>query len=292
MSWSTFIRDDLRAKISGADALPAELTLHGLSQHYGVSTTPVRIAVGELIAEDYLLRKDHGRLRVNPRKLGATPPNEPPTPPRDQHQEIARDLIAKSLEGEAVFVREREAAEKHGISTAAVREVFHRLAGSGVLRHLPRRGWQLRPFRLKDLENYLKVREVLELTALDEAWSHLVDEELEAICDGNQLPGSDEEWPAIDDSLHDYLIKKADNRYILDFFERHGHYYKALFEWDAGDRNSAIETVLQHREIIEAMLCRDRRTARKTLGHHIRTNYALLKQQGGLKRPEEAADGV
>jgi len=271
--------------------MPAELTLHGLSQHYGVSTTPVRTAVDKLIAEDYLLRADHGRLTINARKLGSTPLNELPAPPRDHHEEIMRDLIAKSLEGEAIFVREKETSQQYGISAAALREVFYGLAGSGVLRHLQRRGWQLRPFRQKDLEGYLKVREVLELTALDEAWPHLVDEDLQKIYDGNQLPRSDQEWPVIDDSLHEYLIAKADNHYIADFFQRHGRYYKALFAWDAGDRDSAIETVQQHREILGALLGRDHRAVKKSLAHHIRTNYALLKQQTRLKRPEKAARG-
>ena len=294
MSWASFICDDLRARISGADGLPAELTLHGLSEHYGVSVTPVRMAVTRLVAEDYLLRSDRGRLAVNPRRMGSAPSGEPlitPTPPTDRYEEIACDLIARSLEGEAVFVREKQAAEAYGISTAAVREVFQHLAGSGVLRHLQRRGWQLRPFRQKDLEGYLKVREVLELTALDEAWPHLVDEDLRKMYDSNQLPRSDQEWPVIDDSLHEYLILKADNHYIGDFFQRHGRYYKALFVWDAGDRDSAIETVQQHREILGALLRRDRGAVKKSLAHHIRTNYALLKQQPRLKSPEKAARG-
>jgi DNA-binding GntR family transcriptional regulator len=38
--------------------------------------------------------------------------------------------------------------------------------------------------------------------------------------------------------------------------------------------------VKQHREILSAMLCRDRRAAKKALAHHIRTNYGRLKNLG------------
>lgn len=280
MSWSDYIRDDLRTKIRGADALPERFTLHGLSRQYGVSITPVRAAVDALVAEKMLVRRDNGRLAVNPKKLGSRPAGQSPAPPRDHYEEISRDLIGQSLQGVPIFVREEQTAEHYGISTAAVREVFHRLAGTGVLEHLPRRGWQLRPFRRKDLDNYLEVREVLELTALDQAWPHLIDTELRAIRDGNRLPADQGQPPVIDDSLHGYIVEKADNVYIRDFFQRHGRYYRILFDWDAiqSDRDAAIEAVQQHHEILAAMLGRDRRAAKKALAHHIRTNYGRLNR--------------
>lgn len=280
MSWANFIRDDVRAKIGRDRDIPDNLTLHGLSRHYDVSTTPVRLAVDELLSEKFLVRRDNGRLAVNPRKVGSLPDVQlpaPPRQPRDYHAEITRDLIRKSLSGPSEFIREDQTAEKYGIGTAAVREAFQRLAGQGVLHHHPRRGWELRPFRRKDFEDYLRVREALELIALDAAWKHLDDERLKAIDAGNRLPKTNRQHPQIDDSLHEYLVEKADNLYVRDFFERHGNYFEMLFAWDARDRESAIETVRQHHEILAAMLRRDIRATRKALVHHIRTNYALLK---------------
>ncbi len=284
MHWADYIRNDLRQRICRAQSLPQRLTLHTLSKEYGVSITPVRAAVDALVADDLLLRGENGRLAVNRKKLGsAKGRNLPaaPAPPRDYLQDIARDLIAESLRGKAVFVREEPTAERYGVSTAAVREILNRLAGRGILRHLPRRGWQLRPFRRKDLDDYLKAREVLEALALDQAWPQLVDAELQAIYDGNTLPENGEA-PVIDDSLHGYIIEKADNFYVRDFFDRHGPYYRMLFDWDAISRDSAIQAVQQHHQILAAMLCRDRRAAKKALLHHIRTNYGLLNQLHAL----------
>ena len=48
------------------------------------------------------------------------------------------------------------------------------------------------------------------------------------------------------------------------------------WDWETADRDAAIETVEQHRQIIAALLRRDRRTARKALTHHIRHNYVAL----------------
>ena len=96
------------------------------------------------------------------------------------------------------------------------------------------------------------------MEALDAAWPHLEDDRLRSIYEGNVLPGSEQDQPRIDGSLHGYLIEKADNSYIRDFFCRHSRYYEILFHWESLDREAAIAAVRQHRTILEALLGRDR----------------------------------
>ncbi len=184
-----------------------------------------------------------------------------------------------SLAGRVVFVREEETAARFAVSTTAVRHVLHELAGAGLLEHIPRRGWRLRPFRRKDLDDYVRVRELLELEALEAAWPHLEDQRLEAIYRGNVLPAGAEERPRIDGSLHDYLIEMADNSYIRDFFRRHSQYYEILFQWESMDRVAALAAVRQHRAILDALRRRDRPAARAALAAHIRYSHPLLHEQ-------------
>jgi len=199
-----------------------------------------------------------------------------PQEPTDWGEVIASDLVRLSLEGVPVLLREETTAEKYGISRSSTRQIFQRLAGRGILRHLPRRGWQLRPFRQADLDDYIEMRVMLELKALELAWPRLVDEDLQAMLDGNRLPTNPDERPTSDNSLHVYLIKKSQNAYIVDFFDRHSRYYDALFEWEDLDRDALVQAVLQHREILEALLRRDRRAAERALVDHIRNNHPVL----------------
>src|SRR5262245_18892909 len=120
------------------------------------------------------------------------------------------------------------------------------------------------------------MRVMLELKAMELAWPRLVDEELQAILSRNQLPASPEERPVSDNSLHAYLIEKSKNPYIADFFDRHGKYYDALFEWENLDREAQAQEVRHHREILEALLRRDRPTAERALADHIRNNHPVL----------------
>ena len=167
MTFAEYIKEDFRAPRGAGHELPAPLTLAALANLYQVSFTPVRAAVAELIDEGLLKRGPDRRLiRLKSRPSGrCRKPPAPPAPPRDVGEIIASDLVQLSFQGEAVYLREEAMAEKYGISRSAIRIIFHRLAGTGLLDHLPRRGWQLRAFRPEDLQAFLAVREVLELKA-------------------------------------------------------------------------------------------------------------------------------
>ena len=82
----------------------------------------------------------------------------------------------------------------------------------------------------------------------------------------------------IDNSLHEYLIEKAGNYYIQDFFQRQGRYYNILFDWEDQDREAAIETVRQHQSILHALIKEEWSAARKALSFHIRNNHPILSK--------------
>lgn len=276
MSIATFIKQDLIANIRSGKFSSDRLTLDALSKRYQVSTRPVRAAVRELIDEKYLEKAENGRLAVR-RK----PPAGAVAPPRelvDWGAVIANDLVQLSLEGVPVLLREETTGEKYGIGRSTVREIFLRLAGRGILRHLPRRGWQLRPFRQEDLEAYIAMRVTLEVMALDLAWPRLVDEELQAMHDRNRLPQGPRDRPLVDNSLHAYLVEKSKNPFIADFFDRHGAYYDVLFDYESLDRDALVQAIRQHREILAALLRRDRPAAERALVNHIRTNHPLANR--------------
>ena len=159
-----------------------------------------------------------------------------------------------------------------------MRIIFNRLAGAGLIEHIPRCGWRLRPFRQEDLQAFLEVRELLELKALDLARPYLDQADLQRMLNGNILPRTKNDLPRIDNSLHEYLIEKAGNFYIKDFFQRHGKYYFILFDWEELDRKAAIETVEQHQAILQALIDQNWPAAREALSFHIHNNHPVLNK--------------
>lgn len=273
MTWADYIRKDMQAHIA-AGKPPAPLTLHSLAKHYGVSISPVRMAIDRLLASGVLYRQGPRRLIADPSRAAALAEEPPAHPPRDVFQIVSDELVRQSLRGEAVYLREAQTAERFGISGTQVRQILSRLAGAGLIEHVPRQGWRLRPFRQEDMAAFIQVRESLELLALDLARPRLVSEDLQDMYDANILKPD----PQPDDRLHIYIRQKAGNPYIDDFFSRHGAYYRILGAWESQDSDARLEAAQQHRGILKAMIDADWELARKRLSHHIRDNYPILRK--------------
>lgn len=282
MSIATYIEKDLKSLIDSGQELPAKLTLQGLSDHYDVSFTPVRAAVSQLVRDNYLQKSDSGRLSVHPQRLNRTrrgkrTTDKEATPPQDWYGVLSADVFKQSLRGDAVYLREEATAEKYGIGRTVVRRIFNRMAGAGLIEHVPRTGWKVRPFRVEEMRSYLQVREVLELKALELAHGHLDQDVLQQMLAGN-TPDTASHRPRLDNDLHRYLIEQSNNRFILDFFDQHGRYFTALFDYAALGADVVSEMAGQHREILEALIAEDWDGAAQALSNHIWSQQPVLER--------------
>lgn len=283
------IKRDLEEHLRTTVPFAAKLTLTDLARHYGVSLTPVRLAVRTLLEEQVLIKLPNGRLQVNPDTSSGLALNSEYDRPFVANspvweQALIEEIIARSLVGRSEYLRETAMARRLGIGRTVLRQAFNRLAGKGLLEHIPRCGWKVRTFDEADMRAYLTVREVFELTALDLAQPHIQEEDIERMLAGNTL-GSTEGPPQLDNSLHQYLVDRSGNPYIRDFFDRHGLYYTALFDFAAPEAHVIVEMAAQHRAILAALYARNWTEAREALAVHIRSQHStvikLLMQVSG-----------
>ncbi len=271
------IHQDLVHRIRSGN--PGSLTLEDLGSRYQSSTRPVRAALARLVEDGLLVKLANRRLEVAP---GTRPTrgwrSAPPAPPRDHGEVIAADLVKASLRGEELFLREEPTAARYGIGRTVLRRLFLELAGKGLLEHVARRGWRVRPFRQADLDAFLEVREVLELKALDLAKDRLERTQLESMLAGNAIDRhAGGERVRLDNRIHGYLIERSGNPYLRDFFARQGAYFALFFDWEAGDRGAAREACHQHRALLRALIARDWPAARARLTEHIRHTHPVLR---------------
>ena len=278
-----FIRRDLRARLQSKADLPEDLTLTALSERYRVSLTPIRLAVRDLVAEQLLVKRPNGQLAINPNPRRTVSPilsDEPPHPPPDigrLESTFTAEVIRMSLRGDTAYLREEATAERLGVGRAVLRQLLNRLQGKGLIEHIPRCGWRVRPFDEDDMLAFLEVRITLELKALDLAKSHLVRADLEAMLRGN-LPADKKAPSRLDNNLHHYLIEKSGNPYIREFFDLHGIYFAMLFDFAAPEARVTAAMARQHRKILRALISSDWPKARKYLAHHIRSQRPVLRR--------------
>jgi DNA-binding GntR family transcriptional regulator len=261
--------------------MPSKLTLAALATSYGVSTAPVRQAINDLLESKEILKLTNGRIIVNPERLGIggnMMPQINTDPDTEIESEIMRVVLVRSLGGrDDEYIREEITAERHRIGRTVLRRILSRMAGAGIIVHEPCRGWRIRPFRYRDMEDYITVRETLEVQALDIARNQLDEEELRFILKANVHGGSGAEGH-LDNRLHRHWIDRCDNYYIRDFFDRHGCYYTTLFDYAAPESKAVDDMVDQHRLILNAILQQNWELAKRELSQHIRSQKPILKR--------------
>lgn len=271
-NYTNFIANDLRTRITAGTC--TLLSQRDLAKHYGTSTRPVGQALEQLIDEGYLKRQDNGRLALSkqlPTPTQAT--TERVLSPDTLRKDIESALILESMRGRINFLREEKIAQQFHVGRTALRNIFSEISLSGLISHTPRKGWQLREFHEKDLNDFLAVREQLELMALDAAKEKLETKYLRRFLEANQEPQNN---GIEDNDLHQYIIHKANNHYMSSFFEHHAPFYELLFTWEAKDQHMRKEARTQHCDILEHLINKKWNLAKKSLSHHIWNNHDLL----------------
>jgi DNA-binding GntR family transcriptional regulator len=303
MSISQGIEKDLTTKLAGNQSLPFKLTLSDIAKFYQVSMTPVRQAIEKLIEKRLLIKDDNGRLRQttcftigrNQSKLDSpqhlelnTQDKTPLSVKSEAHnlQHLIADaslestvkqwIIQQSLAQHDGYLREEATARHFNIGRTMMRQIFSRMAGEGLVEHVPRCGWKVHLFREKDMLDYLEIREMLELKALRLARDKFDDDELKCLLELNNHHQGD--LPAaLDNQLHHYWIDRCDNRYIQAFFRQNSAFYTALFDYAALGDTIKPAMIEEHRAILLALLAKDWCAAEKYLIQHIRDQISNVE---------------
>ncbi|MBL8891858.1 MAG: FCD domain-containing protein [Planctomycetaceae bacterium] len=255
---------------------------------------------------------------------------------------LAHIIVRLSLRGQTSFLREQSWSRRLGIGRGVLRQILSELAGQGFVDHVPRRGWQVRPFDSEAMLQYLEIREVLELHALELAKDRLNPASLQEMLAGNpahesrstpeasrpriaiiesfssekhintgdnlvcadvpvptavpvpaagpvnvpvpaatptaaNVPVPQKVTETLNNEIHGYLIALSNNRYILDFFERHSTYYDQLFEMATVETGWRDAMAQQHREILTALLSKDWSGGKQALRNHIRAQRPVVQ---------------
>ncbi|WP_196138943.1 GntR family transcriptional regulator [Aliikangiella sp. G2MR2-5] len=269
------IKEDLTHQLTTYKNLPFKLTLGAIADYYNVSLTPVRQVVEELIEEDVLIRKPNGRLERVVEPSGDAEGEKvakfqkPVKLHSDLDEQVTNYVVQLSLQNHEEYLREEATAKKYNTGRTIMRQVFSRLAGAGLIEHVPRCGWKVRTFREKDMLDYLEIREILEVKAMELARPYFMQDELHMFLKGN-IASDDPALAELDNDLHNYWISRCDNLYIQDFFTRHAAFYTALFDYAALGEKVKTEMAQEHIDILEALIAEDYKAAERALVKHIR----------------------
>ena len=177
------------------------------------------------------------------------------------------------------IINEGTLAEKFGCSKAPVRDALSVLCTEGILRNLPRFGYEVVAFSPTDVRDILKVRELLECGLLQSAYEKLSPKKLEILWDlakqGEEEKAMWLHWNA-NTAFHLKLMSFTENSYayhqLAQILNRlkfaYGQYY-----WDKWTENFSDDKHHYHRHVMEALEAKDPDSAVRYLMLDIREFY-------------------
>jgi DNA-binding GntR family transcriptional regulator len=263
------IKDLLRNSGREGDLLREAALARGL----GVSRSPVRAALRHLVVQDILSPEPTGGYVIR-----CIPPTE-----RDGldssagtdrlHSRILRDII---LGGVPEPMSESALMRRYGVGRGELTRVLRRLVREGLAEPLPGRGWSLLAFSEERLIASYRLRIVLEPAMLDDpgykpdrtALSRLsADHEAAMTSLDASTPWQD--IFKLDAVFHETLAAGTGNDLIVDIIHRENQ-LRRLAEYVGYSRLERIrESMVEHIQIIDALLASDLNWARALLRKHL-----------------------
>lgn len=187
---------------------------------------------------------------------------------------LRRAILKGELEpGERLM--EIALANKLGVSRTPIREAIRKLELEGLVIMIPRKGAEVARITEKDLRDVLEVRTSLEKLAIELACDRITAEEIAELRETCQAfadsLGSDEltTMAEKDVAFHDVIFRATKNArliQILNNLREQMYRYRLEYLKDVGARPRLVE---EHKEILDAVIRRDKESAVKLIEEHI-----------------------
>jgi len=139
------------------------------------------------------------------------------------YRELFNDIINGKF-SDSEIINEKELVERYGVSKTSIREVLVMLCKDGILKNIPRYGYQIVRYTERDIKAVDEYRVILECNCLDRYWTMLNKEKIAEFRDFyNSTYGDYKEY---DTTTHwrrnlEYHLK------LVSFYENN-YIYKAL----------------------------------------------------------------
>lgn len=210
---------------------------------------------------------------------------------RDHIFEELQQAICSGKLSSGERLTESRVAEEMGVSRTPVREALYRLASLGLIKMIPHRGFIISQWSLKEIEDVIDLRIVLEAFAIKlvieriqpkeiDEFKELIKQMEEAVSNKDNIKAS-----SINTLFHDKIILLSNNMALLEAIEpiKSKIYHFRIMSIYSGHRLE--ESFNEHRSILNTIIAKDTYSAQKLITEHIKKVGLTIKQK--LKSEQE-----
>jgi len=190
-----------------------------------------------------------------------------------------------------VRISDKEVAEVMGLSRTPVREALIRLAGQGLVQARHNRGFTVRVFTIKEVEDLYTLRENLETMAVRLATERMDREKEKALrlhlerYPGLVAKGNLVRFNETDNEFHDLIARMSGNDLLAKTLGGLHDQLRLVRRYQHLHPDSFRHTYQEHGRIVDYMVLGEARQARTAISRHILNSMALvikmLESEGG-----------
>lgn len=200
--------------------------------------------------------------------------------------ETMRNDIMRCVIMPGAEIREAELAQRFGVSKSPVRDALQRLENEGLVEIEARRGHKVRAISVKDADDLLELRQILEEACVRKVAQVATDAEL---ADLDRFRVADTTSSSIfaeyNHRFHHHLAVLSQNGRIADETMRAMDFYArlVLISLSAIADRGFDEPLSDHVEVIEALQARNGNAAARVVRRHIGKSRAQIMRALGAR---------
>ena len=195
------------------------------------------------------------------------------------------DQIVKGKLAEGSKLTEEKICADLGVSRTPAREALMLLFRDKLIERIPRRGCFVRNFDHEEIKELFECRKMLECLALDKAFEHLPEQDLEKLKHKLEKASTNKKKSLLlDEKMHELFICNCPNRHLRDIVRqtiKRTQPLRSLRTFDANDSGSINNERL---EIVNALLEKDKEKAINLLGSHICKGSAIIEEKEKMRK--------
>lgn len=276
----------------------AHLAEQNLAEAFGVSRTPVRLALQVLEAEGVVERRRHRgvflrRLPEGARPAEAAPPGDDPV-----YFRIADDYLSGTI---GPRVAESDMLRRYGLPRARLHRLFARMVREGWLERRPGHGWMFLPI-LRSPQAYAqsyRFRRLIEPAALLEPGYRLepaviarLRGEQRALLDGGWQTFSRAETHRIGAQFHEAIVAGSGNPFLIEALRRVNAMRRVVEYRIHRERDWLVKVCREHLRLLDLIEAGKLDTAAAFLRDHLQdardTKGPLAEASMGTGRAAKA----
>jgi len=189
------------------------------------------------------------------------------------YSQLKEDIINLEYK-QGIIIGEKELATKYGVSKTPIREALNRLCLEGYIEKFPNKGYMIKGFTVKDLQDIFQYRSILECAAIEFTISYASNQEINLLRKATDLQdtelGDDKArvYSDINHKFHLAIAYLSKNPYLSNELENILNQTKRILLLDV--RSYDIDRLTKsHLDIIDAIEKRDSEAAKALIKSHI-----------------------